>query len=110
LSIRKWYLTSICSVLECSMGFMATRMALMLSHMRETWVHSSRKSLSVYVIQQLGATNSHKNILGSCARLSYIRFFVRRPRNKWGIQKLARPRSPLSIDSTPRKLDIRKLK
>jgi hypothetical protein len=29
----------------------ATLMALMLSHMRGTWEHSSPKSLSVYVIQ-----------------------------------------------------------
>jgi hypothetical protein len=51
LSLKKWYLTSICLVLECSTRFLATLMALMLSHMRGTWVHSSPKSLSVYVIQ-----------------------------------------------------------
>jgi hypothetical protein len=38
-------------VLEWSTRFLATLMALMLSHMRGTWEHSSRKSLSVYVIQ-----------------------------------------------------------
>jgi hypothetical protein len=32
-------------------GFLATLMALVLSHMRGTWEHSSPKSLSVYVIQ-----------------------------------------------------------
>jgi hypothetical protein len=42
---------SICLVLECSTGFLATLMALVLSHMRGTWEHSSPKSLSVYVIQ-----------------------------------------------------------
>jgi hypothetical protein len=31
--------------------FLATLMALVLSHMRGTWEHSSPKSLSVYVIQ-----------------------------------------------------------
>jgi hypothetical protein len=51
LSLRKWYLTSMCLVLECSTGFLATLMALVLSHMRGTWEHSSPKSLSVYVIQ-----------------------------------------------------------
>jgi hypothetical protein len=33
------------------MGFLATLMALVLSHMRGTWEHSSPKSLSMYVIQ-----------------------------------------------------------
>jgi hypothetical protein len=51
LSLRKWYLTSMCLVLEWSAGILATLMALMLSHMRGTWEHSSPKSLKVYVIQ-----------------------------------------------------------
>jgi hypothetical protein len=43
------------------MRFLATLMALVLSHMRGTWEYSSPKSLSVYVIQhsyeqQLAAT------------------------------------------------------
>jgi hypothetical protein len=61
LSLRKWYLTSICLVLEWSTGFLATLIGLVLSDMRCTWEHSSPKSLSVYVIQsnweqQLAAT------------------------------------------------------
>jgi hypothetical protein len=40
-----------CLVLECSTGFLATLMALVLSHIRGTWEHSSPKSLGVYVIQ-----------------------------------------------------------
>jgi hypothetical protein len=51
LSLRKWYLISMCLVLEWSMGFLARLMALVLSHMRGTWEHSSPKSLNVYVIQ-----------------------------------------------------------
>jgi hypothetical protein len=51
LSFRKWYLTSMCLVLEWSTRFLATLMALMLSHMRGTWEHSSPKSHNVYVIQ-----------------------------------------------------------
>jgi hypothetical protein len=51
LSLGNWYLTSICLVLEWSIGFLATLMALELSHMRGTCEHSSPKSLSVYVIQ-----------------------------------------------------------
>jgi hypothetical protein len=40
-----------CLVLEWSTGFLAMLMALVLSHMRGTWEHSSPKSLSVYEIQ-----------------------------------------------------------
>jgi hypothetical protein len=49
--MHKWYLTSMCLVLEWSMWFLATLMALVLFHVRGTWEHSSQKSLSVYVIQ-----------------------------------------------------------
>jgi hypothetical protein len=52
LSLRKWYLTSMCLVLEWSTGFFATLMALVLSHRSGTWVYSSPKSLMVYVIQR----------------------------------------------------------
>jgi hypothetical protein len=52
LSLRKWYLTSMCLVLEWSTGFFATLMALVLSHWSETWVYSSPKSLIVYEIQR----------------------------------------------------------
>jgi hypothetical protein len=52
LSLRKWYLTSMCLVLEWSIVFFATLMALALSHWRGTWVYSSPKSLMVYVIQR----------------------------------------------------------
>jgi hypothetical protein len=40
-----------CLVLEWSTGFLATLLALVLSHMRATWEHSSPKSLKVYVIE-----------------------------------------------------------
>jgi hypothetical protein len=39
LSLRKWYLTSMCLVLEWSTGFFATLMALVLSHWSVTWVY-----------------------------------------------------------------------
>jgi hypothetical protein len=54
LSLRKWYLTSMCLVLEWSTGFFATLIALVLSHWRGTWVYSLPKSLMVYVIQRRG--------------------------------------------------------
>jgi hypothetical protein len=52
LSLRKWYLTSMCLVLEWSIGFFATLMALVLSHWSGIWVYSSPKSLMVYEIQR----------------------------------------------------------
>jgi hypothetical protein len=60
--------------------------------------------------KQLGATTSDSNILSFCGRLSYTRLFARRPRNERGTQKLTRPRSRLPINSTPRKIGIRKTK
>jgi hypothetical protein len=52
LSLRKWYLTSMCFVLEWSTEFFASLMTLVLSHWSGTWVYSSLKSLMVYVIQR----------------------------------------------------------
>jgi hypothetical protein len=52
LSLRKWYLSSMCLVLEWSTGFFATLMVLVLSHWSGTWVYFSLKSLMVYVIQR----------------------------------------------------------
>jgi hypothetical protein len=52
LSLRKWYLTSMCLDLEWSTGFFAMLIALVLSHLCGTWVYSSPKSLMVYVIQR----------------------------------------------------------
>jgi hypothetical protein len=52
LSLRKWYLTSMCLVLEWSTGFFATLIALVLSHWSGTRVYSSPKSHMVYVIQR----------------------------------------------------------
>jgi hypothetical protein len=52
LSLRKWYLTSMCLVLEWSIGFFPTLMALVPSHWSGTCVYSSPKSLMVYVIQR----------------------------------------------------------
>jgi hypothetical protein len=52
LSLRKWYLTSMCLVLEWSTGFFAMLMAQVLSHWSGTWAYSSPKSLMVYMIQR----------------------------------------------------------
>jgi hypothetical protein len=50
LSLKKWYLTSMCLVLEWSTGFFAMLMELVLSQRSGIWVHSSPKSLKVYEI------------------------------------------------------------
>jgi hypothetical protein len=60
--------------------------------------------------KQLGATTSGSNIFGFCGRLSYTRLFATRPRNKQRPQKLTSPQSRLPINSTPRKVGIRKTK
>lgn len=41
LSLRKWYLTSMCLVFEWSTGFLATLVALVLSQNKGTWEYSS---------------------------------------------------------------------
>jgi hypothetical protein len=77
LSFRKWYLTFMCLVLEWSTGFLVPLIALVLSHMRGTWEHSSPKSLSVYVIQssceqQLVAATYSASVV-DWATLDYLR-------------------------------------
>jgi hypothetical protein len=68
LSLRKWYLTSICLALEWSTRFLATLLALVLSHMRGTWIHSSPKSLNVNVIQ----SSCEKQLVASTYSASVI--------------------------------------
>jgi hypothetical protein len=63
LSLRKWYLTSMCLVLEWSTGFFATLMALVLSHWSGTWVYSSLVTHGVCDPKELGATTSCGNVL-----------------------------------------------
>jgi hypothetical protein len=105
LSLRKWYLTSMCLVLEWSTGFFATLMALVLSHWSGTWVYSSPKSLMVY-----WATTSSGNVLCLVNGLSNTRLFAGRPRHQRRSQKLASPRSVLPIQPTSGKIRIRKTK
>jgi hypothetical protein len=79
-------------------------MALVLSHMKGTWEHSSPKSLNVYVIQsnceqQLAAKTYSASVVDwatvDCLRRS---------------QKLISTRSRFPINSTPCKVGIRKTK
>jgi hypothetical protein len=68
LSLRKWYLTSMCLVFEWSTVFFTTLMALVLSHWSGTWVYSSPKSLMVYVTkrsreQQLAAATYYASVV-----------------------------------------------
>ena len=78
LSLKKWYLTSMCFVLECRTGFLATIMALVLSQKSGTWVHSSPKSLIVYEIhrsweQQLAAATYSASVV-DWATLDCLRY------------------------------------
>jgi hypothetical protein len=77
LSFKKWYLTSMCLVLDWSTGFLATLMALVLSQRSGIWVHSSPKSLKVYEIhnsweQQLAAA-TYSTLVVDWATLDYLR-------------------------------------
>jgi hypothetical protein len=93
-------------VLEWSTGFLSTLMALVLSHIRGTWEHSTKVTQHVCDPKQLWATTSGSNILNFYGRLGYTRLFARRPRNKQRTQKLASTRSRFPTDSTPRKVGI----
>jgi hypothetical protein len=110
LSLRKWYLTSICLVLEWKHGvFGNTNGTRAITH--ERYIGTLTKiTQRVCDPKQLGTTTSGSNIFGFCGRLSYTRLPARRPRNKRRTQKLTSPRSQLPIDSTPRKVGIRKTK
>jgi hypothetical protein len=82
LSLKKWYLTSMCFVLEWSTGFFATLMALVLSHWSGIWVYSSPKSLMVYVIQrswkkQLAAATYSASVVDWAT----VELFAGRPRH-----------------------------
>jgi hypothetical protein len=81
-----------------------------ITHERYMGTLLTKITQRVYDPKQLGATTSGSNILSFCGRLSYTRLFARRPRNKRGTQRLTSPRSRLPIDSTPRKIGIRKTK
>jgi hypothetical protein len=77
LSLRKWYLTSMCFVLEWSSRLFVMLMALVLSHWSGTWVYSLPKLLMVYVIQrsweqQLAAATYSSSVM-DWATLNYLR-------------------------------------
>jgi hypothetical protein len=76
LSLRKWYRTSMCLVLEWRTSFFDTLMTLVLSHWSGTWLYSSLKSLMVYVIQrswelQLAAA-TYSALVVDWATLNYL--------------------------------------
>jgi hypothetical protein len=81
-----------------------------ITHERHVGTLLTKVTQRVCDPKQLGVRTSGSNILDFCGRLGYTRLFARRPRNKRGTQKLTSPRSRLPIDSTPRKISIRKTK
>jgi hypothetical protein len=106
LSLKKWYLTSMCLVFEWSTGFFAMLMALVLSYWSGTWVYSSPKSLMVYVIQRSWEQQLAAAILCLGSGLSNTRLFVGRPRHQRRSQKLASPRCGVPIQPTPSKIRV----
>jgi hypothetical protein len=83
LSLRKWYLTSICLVLEWSTGFFGnTNGTRAITHERYMGTLLTKVTQRVCDPKQLWATTSGINILNFCGRLGYTRLFARRPRNK----------------------------
>jgi hypothetical protein len=81
-----------------------------ITHERYMGTLLTKVTLRVCDPKQLGATTSGSNILSFCGRLGYIRLFARRPRDKRRCQKLASTGSRFPIESTPRKVSIRKTK
>jgi hypothetical protein len=109
LSLKKWYLTSMCLVLEWSTGFFCY--AYGTGAITKKWdlgALLTKVSLGVWDPQQLGTTTRGCNILHLGGRMSYTRLLVGRPRNQRGPKKLARTRSRLRLDSATSEIRIRK--
>jgi hypothetical protein len=81
-----------------------------ITHERYMGTLLTKVTQSVCDPEPLGATTSDNYILSFCGRLSYTWLLVRWPRNKWRTQKLASNWSRFPIDTTPRKVGIRKTK
>jgi hypothetical protein len=108
LSLTKWYLTSICGSRVEHGVFGNTNGTHAITHERYMGTLLTKVTQRVCDPKQLWATTSGSNILSFCGRLGYTRLFARRPRNKRRSQKLGSTRSRFPIDSTPRKVGIRK--
>jgi hypothetical protein len=52
-SLKKWCLLSTCLIFLWKTRFLATKMTLVLSHMRETFSNLTQKSLMVCIIQRI---------------------------------------------------------
>jgi hypothetical protein len=82
LSLRKWYLTSICLVLEFSTEFIGnTNGTRAITHERYMGTLLTKVTQRICDPKQLRVTTSGNNILGFCGGLGYTRLFARRPRN-----------------------------
>jgi hypothetical protein len=62
-SLRKWCLLSRCLILLWKIGFLATEMALVLPHMRETLSKITPKSLMVCTIHRIWEQRLHTQAL-----------------------------------------------
>jgi hypothetical protein len=79
-------------------------MALVLLHMRRTLSKVTPKPLCA---QSIGFGSS-SYILSLCGGLSNRRLFLRKPANKRRSEKMTSTRSALSVNPTPRKINIGK--
>jgi hypothetical protein len=83
LSLRKWYLTSICLVLEWSTGvFGNTNGTRAITHERYIGTLLIEVTQCVCDPKPPGATTSGSNILSFCGRVAYTRLFARGPQNR----------------------------
>jgi hypothetical protein len=99
LSLRKWYLTSMCLVLEWSTRFFAMLMALVLKW--DMGILLTKVTHGICDPKELRATTSCSNVLCLGSGLSNTRLFARRPKHQRRSQKLASPKSGLPIQPTP---------
>jgi hypothetical protein len=106
LSLKKWYLTSMCLVLEWRTGFFATLIALLLN----MGILLTKVIHGVCDPKELRATTSCVHILYLGSGLSNTRLFAERPRHQKRSQELPSPRSWLPIQPTTGKVRVWKTK
>jgi hypothetical protein len=104
-SLIKWCLLSTCLIFLWKIGFLATEMALVLSHMRRTLSNVTPKSLIVCTIQRICEQQLHTRPQWWTVQLKTI---SEKTSKREKIQKMASPRSALSVNPTTRKISIRK--
>jgi hypothetical protein len=89
LSLRKWYLTSIFLVMECSTRFFGNANGTStITHVRNMGALLTKVTQSIDDPEQLGTRTNNSYILSLCGRLSCTWLFTRWPRNQQETQEL----------------------